>query len=157
QIYAFGNFAMQIFFFGNQIRVRKSSIVESNLEFTTDEWDIYHRDHYDILDSHPTEFPTTFTFHPEHLELDFYTQPNGMLEVTYISNNDGDTARFVELEESVRFYGINTLESGDPDPVRRAIAEASGAFVRQRLDNATTIYLQSPPDGRNTETYGRYL
>lgn len=153
----FGNFGMQIFFFSNQIRVRKSNVTQSNLDFSTDEWDIYHREHYAILDSHPTEFPTTFTFHPEHLELDFFTQGNGMLRVTYISNNDGDTARFVELDDSVRFYGINTLESNDPDPVRRALSEASGAFVRVRLQNATDIYIQSPPDGRNTETYGRYL
>jgi len=153
----FGRYKFTAFGFSNRISVRKSSVSQSNTTFEMDEWDTYYREHYIILDSHPTTFPTTFTFHPEHLELDFYTQANGMLRVTYVSNNDGDTARFVELSESVRFYGINTLESNDPDPARRALSEASGAFVQVRLQNATNIYIQSPPDGRNTETYGRYL
>jgi len=157
QIDGFGNQGMEIFFFNNQIRVRKSNIIESNTEFTTDEWDIYHRNHYEILDNHPTEFPTTFTYHAEHLELDFFDDKNGMLEVTFISANDGDTARFVGLEESVRFMGINSLEVSDPDPVRNALAQAAGAFVRQRLQNATQIYLHHDPYGGNTETYGRYL
>src|SRR5690606_30945408 len=93
QIDEFGNQGMEILFFNNQIRVRKSNIIQSNTDFNTNEWDLYFRNHYEILDSHPTDFPTTFTFHPEHLELDFFTEKNGMVEVTFVSANDGDTAR----------------------------------------------------------------
>lgn len=154
---AFGEKGVAIVFFANQIRVRKSNIIQSNNQFDTNEWDIYYKHHYEILDEHPTDFPDGFTYNPEHLELDFFTQPNGMLKVTYISNNDGDTARFEELNESVRFTGINTRETSDPDPKVRELAYAAGAFVQQRLSNATEIYVHHDPYSGNTETYGRYL
>ncbi|MCK7487834.1 MAG: thermonuclease family protein [Bacillus subtilis] len=79
-----------------------------------------------------------------------------MIEVTFSSNYDGDTAYFYPDflgENRVRFIGVDTPELNGGGP----LAYAAKTFVYNRLKNATKIYLQHDPRSGNVDTYARAL
>ncbi|MCK9235378.1 MAG: lamin tail domain-containing protein [Acholeplasmataceae bacterium] len=151
----FGLYKVYVMNFANRIMVRKETVIQSNLEFTRDEWDLYYKDYYEILDSHPTYFPETFGFLPEDLALPGgYDVPRGMVEVTYIRSHDGDTSYFEPGfmdDKRVRYVGINTPEVGEP------YADAATVFLDQLLRNATKVYIQHDPYAGVHDTYNRQL
>ncbi len=141
-------------FLQNRLLTRDMSVLEPSEEFDFLSWNQFHHEHLVVFGQHPVEFPTAFTFNPEYLELDFTTR-KGMIEVEFISNNDGDTAQFTQGfcgPNRVRFIGVDTPETGSG-----LVATLATNFVFNRLSNATTIHLQSHPSGQLTETYGRTL
>jgi endonuclease YncB( thermonuclease family) len=144
-----------LFYLHDQTLVRKPSILTPSNIFSIDEWDSYAKDNISMLGTHPVEYPTTFTFDPSYLAIDF-NQKGGMIQVTFVSNNDGDTAQFLPgftFDNRVRFIGIDTPEMSSGDPV----AVGAKNYVYNRLKNATTIYLQHDPRSGNIDTYSRYL
>ena len=144
-----------LFYLHDQTLVRKPNILTPSNVFSIDEWDSYAKDNISMLGTHPVEYPTTFTFDPSYLAIDF-NQKGGMIQVTFVSNNDGDTAQFLPgftFDNRVRFIGIDTPEMSSGDPV----AVWAKNYVYNRLKNATTIYLQHDPRSGNIDTYSRYL
>jgi endonuclease YncB( thermonuclease family)/beta-lactam-binding protein with PASTA domain len=138
----------------NRTLSRKTSITEPSQNFNYLDWDIYSNDNFAPLGSHPTIFPTSFTYDSSYLAIPF-PQNGGMIKVTFISNNDGDTAQFspgFTGDDRVRFIGIDTNETGSGD-----LATAARQFVYQRLSTASEIYLQQDPSSGIRESYGRYL
>jgi endonuclease YncB( thermonuclease family) len=151
-----GTIGFTFFYLDNETFVRKPSIITNSNEYNLLDWDIYANDNFSMLGSHPVAFPTSFTLTPEHLALPFET-PMGVIEVTFISNNDGDTAEFnpgFTGGSRVRFIGIDTPEM--TAPVQPWAPQAT-EHLYQLLSNAETIYLQHDPASGTQETYGRTL
>lgn len=157
----FGLYEVYVLLFANRIMVRNENITESSLEFSNSDWDTYHRDYIEILDSHPTPFPESFTFLQEDLELSGgFSTPRGMVEVEFDRVADGDTAYFTPGfmgDDRVRFGGINTREMSAPDEKDRILAQQASNYLDSLLANATTIYVQHDPYLGKNETYGRSL
>ncbi|TNF07154.1 MAG: hypothetical protein EP317_05325 [Bacillota bacterium] len=146
--------AWVIQYLDNRTLSRKTSITAPSSTFNYNDWDIYSNDNYSPLGSHPTIFPTSFTYDSYYLSIPF-PENGGMIEVTFISNNDGDTAQFnpgFTSEDRVRFVGIDTNETGSG-----TLATLARQFVYQRLSTANEIYLQQDPSSGVRETFGRYL
>lgn len=138
----------------NRTLSRKAQITSPSPNFNYFDWDIYSNDNHQPLGSHPTAFPTTFTYNSSYLSIPF-PENGGMIKVTFISNNDGDTAQFspgFTSDDRVRFVGIDTAETGSG-----TLATLARQFVYQRLNSATEIYLQQDPSSGVRETFGRYL
>ena len=133
---------------------RKAHINEPSQTFDYNDWDVYSNNYFGPLGSHPTIFPTSFTYNSDFLSIP-YPENGGMIKVTFISNNDGDTAQFspgFTSENRVRFIGIDTAETGSG-----TLATQARQFVYDRLKNASEIYLQQDPASGTRETFGRYL
>ena len=149
-----GTIGWGLFYLNNRTLVRDPAVLSASDNFEIDEWDEYKADYDSIFGSHPTVYPTTFTFDPAFLTVPF-TEPGGMIEVQFVSIYDGDTAYFTPgfLGDSrVRFIGIDTTEIGSG-----TFAVQAKTFVSGLLTNATTIYLQHDPASGIIETYGRTL
>ncbi|MFU8793077.1 MAG: thermonuclease family protein [Acholeplasmataceae bacterium] len=150
------------FYIHDETYVRKAGINTNNPVFDLTEWDRYANNNYSMVGSHPTIFPSGFTFNQENLDTPF-NLPGGMVLVSYGYANDGDTSEFYSLDENfadftggkrVRFVGIDTPEM--TAPVQPWAPEAT-ALLRSILENADEIYLMHDPDSGITETYGRTL
>lgn len=157
-----------LFHLNNKGLVRKPNIEIGNDEYKTSEWTTYAGEYPEIIlnKTYPLAPPTLFTLNPDHLEIPFETVL-GTVKVSFISNNDGDTAQFKVIDESqahlsfegderVRFIGVDTKEMSSSNPVDRAHAVAASNYVYQLLKDANEIYLQHDPAG-STENYGRRL
>ncbi len=152
-----GTLGWALYNLDNRVYSRKTDVVYATESFTLSQWGIYAPDYSEIFGSHPVDYPTTFTYNPEHVSLDYYTNNMGMIKVTFDYNHDGDTARFLEFNDdvdapSVRFIGIDTREMGDED-----LAAFAQDFVEGILTSASEIYVQRDPTAGLKETYGRYL
>jgi endonuclease YncB( thermonuclease family)/beta-lactam-binding protein with PASTA domain len=160
-----GTIGFAFFYLRNETFVRRAHITNNSTTFNALDWDIYAQDNYAMLGSHPTAFPTSFTFDPANLAISF-NLPGGMVQVTYDYANDGDTSTFYSLDPEiahflggrrVRFVGVDTPEvSGQPDAPQPYALQAM-EYLQTLLNNATTIYLMHDPASGNTETYGRTL
>ena len=154
-----------IFYLADETFVRKASITNNKTTYSILDWDIYAINQFFMVGSHPTTYPTSFTFDPSLLENSFNI-PTGMVKVTFISNNDGDTAQFYSLDPNVphftdsnrvRFIGIDTPETfGTPD-APQPYALAAKEFVDNMLSNGTDIYIMHDPVSGNQDTYARAL
>lgn len=157
-----GNIGWTIFILRNETFVRKPHIVENSRTYNVLDWDIYARDNYSMLGSHPVEFPTSFTFNPEQLLIP-YTTPGGMTKVTYGWANDGDTSTFspgFEGSARVRFIGINTPEMTGSEPnvvYPEPWAVQATESLRSMLESATDIYVMHDPVNGMVDTYNRSL
>jgi endonuclease YncB( thermonuclease family) len=152
-----GTIGFQFYYLSNQTLVRKPDIIDSKLVYNNLDWDVYALDNHEMFGEHPVDFPAGFTFDESFLELDYFTEQGGMVEVTYVYANDGDTSYFdphFSGDKRVRFVGIDTPEM---TPTHQPWAPEATAFVRDLLDNAETIYVQHDPASGRTESYGRYL
>ncbi len=83
---------------------------------------------------------------------------DGIGEVELFRNVDGDTAHFVEKGQtqhfSLRFLGVNTPESTGKI---EEWGKAASNFTADKLNNATTIVLESETGGKPSMTGDRYL
>lgn len=149
-----GNIGWGLFILADMTLVRNESITAPSTTFDINSWDRYTKDYSDNLGSHPYSYPDTFYFDEAFTEKPF-TQPGGVAQVSFVSNNDGDTAQFTPgftNDNRVRFIGIDTPETGSG-----TVATQARQYVYNALNNATTIYIQYDPASGNTDTYGRYL
>lgn len=149
-----GNIGWGLFYLDNRTLIRKTNIQEPSVTFDIEEWDTYAINYVEPFGSHPVTYPVTFTFNQEYLSIPF-SEPYGMIEVEFVSNNDGDTAQFTPgflYENRVRFIGIDTPETGSG-----IVATNAKNFVGTRLSQASIIYLMHDPVSGNVDTYGRYL
>ena len=150
-----GNIGWGLFYLHDQTLLRKPSILEPTNEFSITQWDSYAKDQFQLVGTYPKQYPTSFTFDSAYLGVPF-SEPGGMIQVSFVSNNDGDTAQFTPgftYDNRVRFIGIDTPEMSSGDPV----AVQARTYVYNRLKNATTIYLQHDPKSGYIESYGRFL
>jgi beta-lactam-binding protein with PASTA domain/endonuclease YncB( thermonuclease family) len=146
--------AWVIQYLDNRTLSRKQAITAPSNVFNYNDWDIYSNDNFTPLGSHPYAFPTSFTYDTSYLSIPF-PENGGMIKVTFISNNDGDTAQFnpgFTSGDRVRFVGIDTNETGSG-----TLATLARQFVYQRLSTASEIYLQQDPSSGIRESFGRYL
>lgn len=156
---AVGMFGWALTTLDNRVIVRKDTTKIASNEFKINEWNTYAKDYVDVFGSHPAVYPTTFTFDKAYLENSYFDVPTGAIRVKYVSNNDGDTARFKiydtgqNMDNSVRFVGIDTREMSSGDPM----AQAAKEHLESLLANAKEIYLQWDPTTGLKENYGRYL
>lgn len=143
----------------NRGLVRKESLNVSSTTFSISNWNQYAPNYTGIFGTYPLAYPTTFTFDKSYTEIPYLEAPTGATRFKYVSNNDGDTARFLfydtneALDNSVRFVGVDTREMGSGDPM----AEAARAYVYGVLSTAKEIYIQWDPTTGLRENYGRYL
>jgi endonuclease YncB( thermonuclease family) len=148
-----GTLGWGLFYLNDQTMVRNTLLPSAT--FVVSEWDIYAKDYVSNLGVHPAPYPTSFTFDSAFLAIPF-SEKGGMVEVSFQSNYDGDTAYFYPGflgENRVRFIGVDTPELNGGGN----LAYAAKSFVYNRLNNANQIYLQHDPRSGNVETYGRYL
>lgn len=151
-----------IFYLANETYVRKETITHNQNTYSNLDWDIYAMDQVFMLGLHPVSFPTSFTFNPANLNIQF-PEPGGMVEVDFVYNNDGDTAYFYSLDpevpdfmgnQRIRFIGIDTPEmSPTPEPY----AQAATSLVTNLIENATKVYAMRDPLSGVLDTYGRHL
>ena len=150
-----GNIGWSLFYLHDQTLLRKPNITLPTTTFAIAEWDFYAKDQFQLVGTYPKQYPTTFTFNPDYLDVP-YSEPGGMIQVAFVSNNDGDTAQFTPgftYDNRVRFIGIDTPEMSSGD----IVATQARTYVYNRLKNAKTIYLQHDPKSGYIESYGRFL
>jgi len=149
-----GNIGWGLYYLANKTLVRDASITEATDTFDIEQWNEYQADYFVIAGEHPVVYPTSFTFDPSFLTIPF-SEPGGMVEVTYTSIYDGDTAYFTPGflgEDRLRFIGVDTPEIGSG-----TLAIQARDYVASLLSNATTIYIQHDPSSGNVDTYDRSL
>jgi beta-lactam-binding protein with PASTA domain/endonuclease YncB( thermonuclease family) len=149
-----GVIGWSLFYIQDQTLIRNSTITSPNPSFVIGEWNIYISDYIEPFGTHPISYPTTFTYDSDWLSIPF-TEKYGMVQVQFVSNNDGDTAQFSPgfLDDNrVRFIGVDTPETGSG-----TVATLARQYVYNRLSNATSIYIQHDPASGNIDAYGRYL
>ncbi len=150
-----GTISWGMYYLNDQTLIRSAEINAPSSTFDISDWNIYAKDQIAMLGTHPVVYPTTFTFDSSYLTIPF-SEPGGMIEVSFSSIYDGDTAYFAPGflgSNRVRFIGIDTPEMNSGDPV----AQAAKTFAYNRLRVATTIYLQHDPRSGNIDTYERTL
>jgi len=151
----FGTIGSGLLYANDRTFVRHMYVSEAVSTFDFTEWGIYAVDNFEMFGSHPIAYPETFVLEDIYKALDYYTQPGGIVEVTYIWNNDGDTAYFTpgfEDNDRVRFIGIDTLETGSGD-----LATQAKNYVASLLENAEHVYIQHDPVSGIRDTYERHL
>ncbi len=82
---------------------------------------------------------------------------DGIGEVSLYRTVDGDTAHFTDGDSasfSVRFLGVDTPESTGKI---EEWGKGASNFTADKLNNATTIVLESNEDSTSTDSNGRYL
>ena len=92
------------------------------------------------------------------LENNYETNSN-KIEVELVGTVDGDTAKFKMNGEqiTVRFLGINTKETVDPEIGEEAWGKEASDFTKEKLENATKIELEFDSSTDEKDKYNRYL
>lgn len=92
------------------------------------------------------------------IETDYDENAN-KIEVELESVVDGDTAKFIIDGEkvTVRFLGINTKETVDPEIGEEAWGKEASDFTKEKLKNATKIELEFDSSAEQKDKYDRYL
>ena len=140
--------------FNNITLIRNTTVTQPNGNFIRNEWDTYAKDYIEPLGTHPVSYPTTFTWDLSYASIPFET-PGGMIQVSFESNYDGDTAYFTPGflgEQRLRFIGIDTPEMGSG-----VVATQAKSYVYNKLRYATTIYIQHDPRSGRVDSYERQL
>jgi len=173
----FGSDGMPEVVFGNRLLVRKKRVDVGSLTYNLLEWTNYVKEAIDIFADkiHPKDEPKEFRLAQKWKDTPF-SQKGGTIKVKFISNNDGDTAQFENIDPDqpdynftgdhrVRFVGVDTPEMTQViNGVRqntkgkeRRNAQAATDYVKNMLKNAKKIYLQHDMTTGNRDTYGRHL
>lgn len=155
-----GNIGQSLLIIHDVALIRRSHITENKDTYNVLEWDKYVPDFYEIIGSHPVEFPTSFEITNNWLELDYFTTPGGVVEGQYTHTADGDTSYFnphFTGSKRVRYVGVNTPEMSSSDPRELRLAQAATNFTADKLSNATKTLIQNDKSTGITDTYGRYL
>ena len=81
------------------------------------------------------------------------------VKVKLVSTVDGDTAKFEMNGEqvTVRFLGINTKETVDPEIGEEAWGKEASDFTKEKLQNANKIELEFDSSSDEKDKYDRYL
>ncbi|MDG0889436.1 lamin tail domain-containing protein [Paracholeplasma manati] len=140
--------------FNNITLIRNTAVNQPTSIFVRNEWDTYAKDYIEPLGTHPVSYPTTFTWDLSYASIPFET-PGGMIQVSFESNYDGDTAYFTPGflgEQRLRFIGIDTPEMGSG-----VVATQAKSYVYNKLRYATTIYIQHDPRSGRVDSYERQL
>lgn len=88
-----------------------------------------------------------------------YNNDTNKVEVELVETVDGDTAKFTMDGETVtvRFLGINTKETVDPEIGEEAWGKEASDFTKEKLENATKIELEFDEVADEKDKYNRYL
>lgn len=88
-----------------------------------------------------------------------YDENTNKIEVELVEVIDGDTAKFKMNGEqiTVRFLGINTKETVDPEIVEEVWGKEASDFTKEKLENATKIELEFDEVADEKDKYDRYL
>ena len=88
-----------------------------------------------------------------------YNENTNKIEVELVATVDGDTAKFKMNGEqvTVRFLGINTKETVDPEIGEEAWGKEASDFTKEKLKNATKIELEFDSSAEEKDKYNRYL
>lgn len=81
------------------------------------------------------------------------------IKVELVEIVDGDTAKFKMdgKQITVRFLGINTKETVDPEIGEEAWGKEASDFTKEKLKNATKIELEFDSSADEKDKYDRYL
>ena len=87
-----------------------------------------------------------------------YDENTNKIEVELVEVIDGDTAKFKMNGEqiTVRFLGINTKETVDPEIGEEVWGKEASDFTKEKLENATKIELEFD-EVAEKDKYDRYL
>ena len=88
-----------------------------------------------------------------------HEESSNKIEVELVGTVDGDTAKFKMNGEqiTVRFLGINTKETVDPEIGEEAWGKEASDFTKEKLENATKIELEFDSSTDEKDKYNRYL
>ena len=88
-----------------------------------------------------------------------YDENTNKIEVELVETVDGDTAKFKMNgnQITVRFLGINTKETVDPEIGEEAWGKEASDFTKEKLKNATKIELEFDSSADEKDKYERYL
>ena len=88
-----------------------------------------------------------------------HEESSNKIEVELVGTVDGDTAKFKMNGEqiTVRFLGINTKETVDPEIGEEAWGKEASNFTKEKLENATKIELEFDSAADEKDKYNRYL
>ena len=88
-----------------------------------------------------------------------YDENTNKIEVELVEVIDGDTAKFKMNGEqiTVRFLGINTKETVDPEIGEEVWGKEASDFTKEKLENATKIELEFDEVADEKDKYDRYL
>jgi len=88
-----------------------------------------------------------------------YDEDGNKVKVEFVEAVDGDTAKFkMDGEQiTVRFLGINTKETVDPEIGEEAWGKEASNFTKEKLKNATKIELEFDNSADEKDKYDRYL
>ena len=88
-----------------------------------------------------------------------YDENTNKIEVELVEVIDGDTAKFKMNGEqiTVRFLGINTKETVDPEIGEEIWGKEASDFTKEKLENATKIELEFDEVADEKDKYDRYL
>jgi endonuclease YncB( thermonuclease family) len=155
-----GHIGMGMVHINNMTLIREENITENKNTFSLYDWDEYGKNRYDLFGAHPVIYPKTFTISEEWLTKDYFTEDGGVVKVTYEGTADGDTSYFAPhflTNSRIRYVGVDTPETADPDPNLRNMAAQATQFTAGKLSNATEIYIQHDPNSGRQDTYERNL
>ena len=147
-----------LFIMQKEMFIRLEDTQKGNLTFNVFEWVAFVPGYVESLGIFPIDIPETFEINMELAKYDYGTDvTGGMRLVTLDYINDGDTAAFspgLTGDQRVRFLGVDTPETY---PVEDPWGPEAKAFTTGKLNNATTIYVQSDPYLGYKDTYDRRL
>lgn len=88
-----------------------------------------------------------------------YDENTNKIEAELVETVDGDTAKFKMNGEqvTVRFLGINTKETVDPEIGEEAWGKEASDFTKEKLKNAIKIELEFDSFAEEKDKYNRYL
>ena len=89
----------------------------------------------------------------------YYDENTNKIEVELVETVDGDTAKFKMdgKQITVRFLGINTKETVDPEIGEEAWGKEASDFTKEKLKNATKIELEFDSSADEKDKSDRYL
>lgn len=88
-----------------------------------------------------------------------YDENINKIKVELLEVVDGDTAKFNMdgVQATVRFLGINTKETVDPEIGEEPWGKEASDFTKEKLINATKIELEFDGEAEQKDKYDRYL
>ena len=82
--------------------------------------------------------------------------PAGFARVEQVVDGDTIVVRFGEVQERVRFIGVDTPETNHPDKAVQCYGKAATEFLKSRIENSD-VRLEMDPTNTNRDRYDRLL
>ncbi len=154
-IYDLGNV---LFVSEDELLIRKENTVKGSRDFSLNGWQAFMPNYFESFGTFPVEIPDTLEINQEYLSHPFGLDTvSGMIQVTLVTINDGDTAGFTPgftNDKRVRFLGVDTPETY---PTQDPWGPEAKEYTTGVLNGGSVIYLQSDPYLGATGNYGRTL